>query len=188
MADSWREAREATAFVGKSPLARKASLTLPLLPLSLAFMMRTGEKTLFLPNTRWRADNMWMDGPIQPLLPHLRAIADSQPPAPSHALWLNWNPPPTRPDMAFSMEGRTYLALYGGVRSEADDAAHAGWATAHMRALEPFGTGIQLADENLANRPARFLSDAHMARLDAIRAVYDPDGRFNPWMGRLPTA
>lgn len=183
MAGGWREARVATDFIRRGPLARKASLTLPLVPMSMATMMRTGEKTLFLPGVRWRADNMWMNGPIDPLLPALREIADSQPPAPSHALWLNWNPPASRPDMAFSVEGRTYLALYGGVRTPGEDAAHADWATDHMKALEAHSAGIQLADENLARRPARFLSDEHMARLQRIRAAYDPDGVFHPWMG-----
>ena len=50
---------------------------------------------------------MWMDSPIGPLLPALRSIADTQPPHPSHVLWLNWNGPVPRPDMAFSMENRT---------------------------------------------------------------------------------
>lgn len=45
-------------------------------------------------------------------------------------------------------------------------------------------SGIQLADENLGRRPARFVSDENLARLDEVRATYDPDGLFHPWMGR----
>jgi hypothetical protein len=45
--------------------------------------------------------------------------------------------------------------------------------------------GVQLADENLGKRPARFLSDANMARLDQLRATHDPAGRFHSYMGRL---
>lgn len=185
MADSWKEAREMLAFMSNSPLRSKASFTLPLLPMSLNFMMKAGEKTLFLSNTRWSADNMWMDSPIEPLLPALRRIADTQPPHPSHVLWLNWNGPVQRPEMAFSMEHRTYLALYCGLSQGVNDAKHANWATEHMKALEPWSRGIQLADENLARRPARFVSDANMARLDQVRAKYDPKGLFHPWMGRL---
>lgn len=59
------------------------------------------------------------------------------------------------------------------------------WVTDHMRAMEPLATGIQLADENLGRRSARFVSDANLAQFDEIRAAYDPDGRFHPWMGRL---
>ena len=186
MADSWREAREMVAIMANSPVRSKASFTLPLLPMSLNFMMKAGEKTLFLSNTRWSADNMWMDTPIDPLLPAIRRIADTQPPHPSHVLWLNWNGPAQRPDMAFSQEHRTYLALYCGLGQGVDESQHVHWATEHMKALEPWSRGIQLADENLARRPSKFVSDAHMTRLDHVRAKYDPQGRFHPWMGRLP--
>jgi hypothetical protein len=184
MADSFGEAKDAVAFLRESPVCRKASLNLPLVPMPLSFMMRTGEKTLFLPNTRWHADNMWMNGPIEPILPDLRRIADTQPPSPSHVLWLNWNPRTPRRDMAFSVEARTYLALYCGLRSAGDEARHGNWATDNMRAMEAHSHGIQLADENLARRPARFLSDANMQRLDGIRRTYDPDGMFWSWMGQ----
>jgi len=184
LAESWREARDAVAFIDKGPLRKKASLTLPLLPMSLNMMMQTGEKTLFLPNTRWTADSMWMNDPIDPLLPALRQIADSQPAAPSHALWLNWNPPASRPDMAFSLEARTYLALYGGLRGKAATPADESWATDLMRALQAHSVGIQLADENLGRRPMPFMAPDNLARLDALRARFDPEGRFNPYMGR----
>ena len=186
LAGSWREARAAVVFIDQSPIRKLASFTLPLLPVSLGMMMKGGERTLFLPNTRWTADSMWMNAPIEPLLPALRRIADTQPAAPSHALWLNWNGPATRPDMAFSLEARTYLALYGGLRgSSAANPADESWATDHMRALQEHSVGIQLADENLGRRPAPFMAPANLARLDALRVRYDPDGLFNPYMGRV---
>jgi FAD/FMN-containing dehydrogenase len=185
IADSWKEAREAVAFLKDNPLRAKASITSPLVPISLSRMMKTGEKTLFLPNTHWYTDNMWIAGGIERMLPALRTIADTQPPAPSHALWLNWNPPARRTDMAFSVEDRTYLALYGGLRNPRDYATHADWATRSMKTLELFSSGIQLADENLRRRPARFLSDTHMARIEKIRAHYDPEGHFPSWSGCL---
>lgn len=185
LADSRREARQAVDFITKGPLAKKAAVTFPLIPMPLGTMMKTGEKTLFLTGTRWSADNMWMNGPIQPLIPAVRAMAESLPPHPSHMLWLNWNAPESRPDMAFSVEGRTYLALYGGLRNREDEIEHGGWAGRHIRAAADHGVGIQLADENLANRPARFATDENMKRLDAVRAAYDPDGVFHPWMGRV---
>jgi FAD/FMN-containing dehydrogenase len=185
LASRWAEARAAVAFIDNSPIRKLASFTLPLLPVSLNMMMKGGERTLFLPNTRWTADSMWMNTPIDPLLPAMRRIADTQPAAPSHALWLNWNGPATRPDMAFSLEARTYLALYGGLRSETADPADESWATDNMRALQDHGVGIQLADENLGRRPAPFMAPANLARLDALRRRYDPAGRFHPYMGRV---
>lgn len=179
LADSRDEAREAVSFITNSPLRRQASLTLPLLSLSLNTVMRAAEKVVFPPNTSWFADNMWVNGPVTDIMLHLRRMADRQPPAPSHALWMNWNPHSSaRPDMAFSLEGRIYLALYGGLKGVAGEDADREWATETMRAMEPFALGIQLADENLARRSAPFLSSANIERLDAVRCRYDPGLRF----------
>jgi hypothetical protein len=87
--------------------------------------------------------------------------------------------------MAYSMEDDLYLSLYGMWKDERDDARYGTWAADRMREMAPLSTGIQLADENLGERPARFASDDALARLDRIRAERDPDGRFHPWMGRL---
>lgn len=185
MADSWQEAREAVAFVRESRIRHLASFTLPLLPISTTLMSMGASYTHFPDRMRWCVDNLWTNAPVQQLLPGLRHVADTMPPAPSHALWLNWYPPAERPDMAFSLEANRYFAVYGEWRRAQDDAAYGDWATRCMEQLAPHGIGIQLADENLGRRPARFMQDAKLARLDAIRQRYDPEGRFHAWMGRL---
>ena len=111
---------------------------------------------------RWVADNMWTHAPIEELLPGLRRIADTLPTAPSHMLWMNWGPSPARPEMAYSVEDDTYIALYGASAAPTGDAAVTSWATERMRELEPLSSGIQLADENLGRRPARFVSDERL--------------------------
>ena len=136
-------------------------------------------------NHRYATDNMWTSAGFDDLLPGLQRIADTLPPPPSHALWMNWGPSPQRPDMAYSMEDDIYLALYGVWQDEADDAEHASWAEENMRLMQPHATGIQLADENLGRRPMPFMRGDHMQRLDAARSKYDPDGRFHAWMGRV---
>lgn len=184
LADSWKEANEAVSFIKKSPIRSKASITTPLLPISTLMMSRTALHTHFPPRMRWCVDNMWTNAAMEDLLPGLRRVADTMPPAPSHALWLNWRPPATRPDMAFSMEASRYFAVYGEWKNASDDAKYAAWATERMQEMAPHSVGIQLADENLGLRPAKFLSDANMAHLEKIRAAYDPEGRFRSWMGR----
>lgn len=181
LADSRREAQEALRFIDDGPVRSKAIFTTPIIPISLNMMMKTGEKSLFLPNTRWSTDNMWINDPIDPMLPAVRQIADAQPAAPSHALWLNWNPPTSRPDMAFSLEARTYLALYGGLR-KAGSVADETWATEGMQRLQAHSVGIQLADENLGRRPSQFMAPANLERLEALRTRYDPDSRFYSYM------
>jgi hypothetical protein len=69
-------------------------------------------------------------------------------------------------------------------RDPADDPANVAWVADRMREMEHLASGIQLADENLGERPARFVTDANLARLDELRAKHDPEGRFHPWMGR----
>jgi hypothetical protein len=86
--------------------------------------------------------------------------------------------------MAYSMEDNTYIALYSVWKHAGDDARFVDWPVSNMRAMEHLATGCQLADENLGQRPARFVSDEHLARLDQVRSQYDAEGRFHPWMGR----
>jgi FAD/FMN-containing dehydrogenase len=181
--DGWREAFRDVAFMNKSRIARRASLRLPFLPSGLDPMYR-GVGTHYPDNHRYAVDNMWTGAPVDALLPGLKSIADTLPAAPSHALWMNWAPPNDRPDMAFSMEDDIYVALYSVWKHAHDDARFEAWPRDRMREMEPHATGIQLADENLGQRPAKFVSDANLARLDAARAAHDPDNLFQPWMGR----
>jgi FAD/FMN-containing dehydrogenase len=188
LVDTEVQAREALALLATCPVADRATAAAPYVEASMDDLF-AGVHAAYPDAHRYSADNMWTHADIEELLPGIRAVADSMPPAPSHMLWMNWGPgattAPQRPDMAYSVEDDTYIALYGVWQDSADDGPNVAWATNNMRAMEPLATGIQLADENLGNRPARFVSDANMARLDELRAARDPDGRFHPWMGRL---
>lgn len=187
LADSWKEAREAVDFISNSPIRNKASFTVPLIPAPISLMMHVATKMLFPPTAHWCTDNMWLDASVEQILPELHNIQKTMPPAPSHSLWLNWNPgkQPPRPDMAFGMEAQTYMAVYGEWRRPEDDTKYINWATERMKAMEKYGKGIQLADENLAKRPTRFTTDEKLAKLDRLREKYDPQGLFNPWGGRV---
>ncbi|MBL8793577.1 MAG: FAD-binding oxidoreductase [Planctomycetia bacterium] len=182
-ADSWRAAWDAASFLTHGPLRRRASLALPFVPTGLN-LLYTGVMQHYPADHRYAVDNMWTGASFDDLLPGLRRIAETLPAAPSHALWMNWVPPPSRPDMAYSMEDEIYLALYSVWKDAKDDAAFAQWPVERMREMQHLCSGCQLADENLGQRPVRFVSDEHLARLDRIRAERDPQSRFFPWMGR----
>jgi FAD/FMN-containing dehydrogenase len=182
-ADSLRQAARDVAFLTQSPLRKHASRRVPFVPSGLKLMYR--QVMLHYPSRhRYAVDNMWTRASMDALWPGVKRIAETMPPAPSHILWLNWAPPPNRPDMAFSMEDAIYLGLYAVWRDEALDPQCVPWATERMREMEHLATGCQLADENLGQRPARFVSDPNLRRLDAARALFDPEERFHPWMGR----
>ena len=186
LADSWQEARDATAFIRNSPIRALAVRTLPLLPISMALMARLGWVSFFPEGARWCADNAWLTSPVEDVLPAIHRVVETLPPAPAHARWLSWHPPTEREDMAFSMESKSYFACYGTWDNPAEDHVRNRWAGDVMRLFEPHAKGIQLADENLANRPARFMSDRNFARLQDIRGRYDPGRRFQSWGGALP--
>lgn len=185
-ADSYRQAQRDLRFLTDHPISRRATLKLPLFPTRMRWLYAAAAWS-YPDDHRYSVDNMWTRAPIDQLLPGLQRIAQTLPPAPSHMLWLNWMPstqPQPRADMAFSMEDEIYIALYGAWRHAADDARYDGWSTERMRELAHLASGCQLADENLGRRPARFMAEAHLQRLDQIRAERDPAARFHPYMGR----
>ena len=177
------EAERALAILENCPARGRAKLAVPRVDVGLADLY-AGVHSTYPDDHRYCVDNIWTHAPVDDLLPGLHRIAETLPTAPSHMLWMNWGNSPERPDMAYSVEDETYIACYGVWADAGDDDRFAGWATDSMRAMEGSASGIQLADENLINRPARFVSDANLDRLDEVRAKWDPDGRFHPWLGR----
>ena len=133
------------------------------------------------PKANWETDNLWTHAGAGDLLPHIQRIADTLPPPPAHLLWLNWAPPTDRPDMAFTVEDRTYLALYGGWLHSADESATTRWARDNVTAMAALSSGVQFADD--PGRPARAVSEEARSRLAALRAAQDPSGRFHRWIG-----
>ncbi len=182
-ADTDDEAKDAVALLDTCPARAQALMAVPFAPTNLPTWY-DAVMSNYLNDHRYAADNMWTSASTAELLPGVRNILETMPPHPSHFLWLNWGPSPARQDMAYSLEDEVYLALYAGWSDAADDEKYGDWARSNMAAMAHLATGIQLADENLGARPARFATDAAMARLDAVRAQYDPEGRFYAWMGR----
>jgi FAD/FMN-containing dehydrogenase len=181
-ADSRDELEEAKRFMKESPIKSKAFFRLPYINFNIKTMYSFA-MTHYPYNYQWAVDNMWTHASMTDLMPHLKRISETLPPAPAHFLWLNWQPP-TRPDMAFSMEDKVYLALYGSWKHAQDTPQYENWAYQHMKNMEHLATGIQLADEGLHRRPARFVADNHLLKLDTIRAQRDPTGVFNEWHSR----
>jgi len=186
-ADSEEEAAKALALFGTCPVADRALVKVPYMPTDLPTWYDVA-MSHYLSDHHYAVDNMWTSAPAEDLLPGIRTILDTLPPHPAHFLWLNWGPVPPRQDMAYSVEADIYLALYGSWNEATDPAdaeRYADWARSNMEAMSHLAVGIQLADENLGQRPARFATDEAMAKLDRARSQYDPDGLFNSWAGRI---
>jgi FAD/FMN-containing dehydrogenase len=130
---------------------------------------------------RWAADGMWTDAGADTLLPAAKQLFLDVPTAESHVFWYPWRPQPL-PDAAISVQGQLYLTAFAGWHDAADDERYCAWPADHMRRMEPLSEGIQLADENLIARPARFLSPANERRLEELRRRHDPHGRFHGYL------
>lgn len=179
MAESRSAAKTATEYTKGAP--KGARLRTPLLPMSMS-MMFSGVMQHY-PEANWETDNLWTHAGADEILPHIHRIADTIPAPPAHFLWLNWAPGTNLPDMAYTVEDRTYLAFYGGWLAGADGAAATRWARDNAAAMESLSTGVQFADD--PGRPSRGVSEAAQHRLESIRAVHDPEGRFNRWIGAV---
>ena len=179
-ADSWRDARKAQSFIKSRPGG--ARIRTPVFPCKQIWM--TGLVNSNYPDGHcYAADNMWSRSSADELVPGVKRILATLPQAPSHMLWFNWAPPASRPDMAYSLDGPTYIAVYG-VWKDAPNGADS-WPQECMKAMESVSCGTALGDENLNERPAPFLKPENMVRLGQLRAKYDPDGRFHPYI-RVP--
>jgi FAD/FMN-containing dehydrogenase len=179
MAESRSAAKTATEYTKGAP--KGARLRTPLLPMSMS-MMFSGVMQHY-PEANWETDNLWTHAGADEILPHVQRIADTIPAPPAHFLWLNWAPTRNLPEMAYTVEDRTYLAFYGGWLGGADGAATTRWARDNAAAMGSLSTGVQFADD--PGRPSRAISEAAQHRLESIRAVHDPEGRFNRWIGAV---
>jgi len=182
-AESEEEATKALAALGTCPVADQAIISVPYAPTTLANWY-SAVMTNYPAGYRYVADNMFTSASANELLPGIRKIIETMPPHPSHFIFTGWKPSMDRTDMVFALDDEIYMALYTVWRDAADDDRYRDWAGSNMASMSDLATCVALADENLGRRPARFISDANMARLDKVRATYDPDGRFHSWMGR----
>ena len=77
--------------------------------------------------------------------------------------------------MAFSVEGRAYIATYAIWSDPADDERHRDWVVrAHRRGWPRLGKGVYLGDTDFTRRADRFLSDENFRRLEEIRRAARP--------------
>ena len=127
---------------------------------------------------RYGVDCTWSDAPAAQLAPLLRELWAELPTEHSFSIWYGWSPTRPLPDMAFSIEGRAYIATYAIWSDPADDERHRAWVVDRTSRLAELGKGVYLGDTDFTRRSDRFLSPENFARLQEIRSRRDPDGRF----------
>jgi FAD/FMN-containing dehydrogenase len=176
MSHSDEAAQAALALLDTCPVRDRAHEAMPAQPRSFVDLY-DGPDTVEPEGFRWSADGMWTNAGPHELVPAVAELFDSIPSPVSHVFWYAWREQDL-PDAAISVQGSLYLAAFAGWTDAALDGAMLAWPADQMRRLESLSRGIQLADENLVARPARFLSDENRKRLESLRAAHDPEGVF----------
>ena len=127
---------------------------------------------------RYEVDSAWINAGPDETVDALREVFTTLPSEDSEVLWMSMGPRREMPDMAFSLPTESYFSVFAKWEDEADDATYVNWVQDQMTKLDPISEGVFLGDCDLVRRPARFLADANMRRLEEIRAERDPDGLF----------
>jgi FAD/FMN-containing dehydrogenase len=179
-ADNEDEFQAAKAFMLNSPIKKNAIVATPAFNPGIEVFYRA-TMTHYPANYHYGVDNMWTHASIDELMPYLKKIAQTLPPAPSHFLWLNWYPDPLTVDMAYSKEDNIYLALYSCWKNAKDTEKYNFWAADMIREMQHLSSGIQLADEGLHKRTDHFMRPENLRRVQEIRAQRDPQGLFFEW-------
>jgi FAD/FMN-containing dehydrogenase len=127
-------------------------------------------------------DSLWSDAGPDELVPAFVHMVDELPTPRSYVLCWPWIPRPLE-GSALTITGRHYVSPFAVWTDPADEPLYDRWAADQVRAVDHLSKGIQLADENLIARPnARYMSDEHAARLEELRARWDPEGRFHGFL------
>ncbi|MGN9846717.1 FAD-binding oxidoreductase [Nonomuraea sp. H19] len=134
---------------------------------------------------RYFVDNVYLVGKTSDLVPALVAAFTDLPTPQSSVILSDFSPQLSRalPDMAVSLRPNLYFAAYVAGRGPADDEKCRSWLNSAMNRLSPYSDGCYLGDSDFTVRSDRILSDAAWSRLQRIRAVRDPEGRFPGYLG-----
>jgi FAD/FMN-containing dehydrogenase len=185
MADSEAEVAERLAVFDSGPLAgRRLGHVRGLTTIAAENEAQTLQNPA---GHRYIVDCTWSDAPAADLAPALHRIWSELPTEHSFSIWYGWAPSRPLPDMAFSVEANVYLATYAIYTDPADDERHAEWVHRRTRDLAAAGgCGVYLGDTDFQRRHDRFLSDSAFRRLAEVRARWDPDGVFCPYLAGAP--
>jgi hypothetical protein len=134
------------------------------------------------PGMRWALDGIWCDAPAAELLKAAAPLLDGIPDDNSFVFWMCWGHYPERDNACWSVQAPIYLSPNAGWTDPAQDLVHESWVHESLAAIQHLSRGLQFSDNNLADRPDIGLSPANAARVEEIRAKYDPDGLLFSYM------
>jgi FAD/FMN-containing dehydrogenase len=146
------------------------------------FQLYAGSDAMTPAGLRWEVDGVWVDEPTSRLVPAAADVFDPIPDGQAFVFWMLWGHFPSKDNACWSTQAPVYISPNVGWKKPEDDALNEGWADRSLGALADMSRGVQFSDANFAARPDRGLSDENAARVEGIRAKYDPKGVFNSYL------
>jgi FAD/FMN-containing dehydrogenase len=131
---------------------------------------------------RWSLDGMWLDGTAAEVVALAREVNDTIPPGRNFVLWMVWGGYPEQENACWSAQAAVYLSPNAGWTDPADDLRMENWTNLPLERIQAHSRGIQFSDNNIADRWDHGLRPKQAARLERVRAKYDPRRRFNTYM------
>jgi hypothetical protein len=176
MFDSDDEAEEALRLLDTCPVLDHATDTRTCISTTLNGLY-DANALVTLQRYAWAGDGLWTDGSADEVVPLFTELCLDVPSNASYGFFYPWTVQKI-PNSALSITGKFYLAAFAAWTPPDDDTPYRAWVRDQIERLAPLSKGIQLADENLLDRPARYMTEEAHAKLEATRAAYDPDGLF----------
>lgn len=146
------------------------------------YKLYDGADAMNQPGLRWEVDGVWVDEPTSELVAVAADALDPMPSGHAFVFWQLWDHFPPRDNACWSVQAAVYVSPNAGWMQPEDDAANESWVDRSLDAFSEMSRGVQFSDANFAARPDHGLSTANEARVEEIRAKYDPSGLFNSYL------
>jgi FAD/FMN-containing dehydrogenase len=134
--------------------------------------------TLSPTGARYVCDGAWSNASPAEIIRRTRPFYSDFPSKESWYLWLGWGEVQSLPDMAYSLQGHSYLSPNAVWYDPSDDAKCEEWALRTIDAVRDIAVGGQMNDDNMAVNKLPYLSGSASAKLKTIQRKYDPQHRF----------
>ncbi len=167
---SEKEVDAALDILENAPVVKKAISRNVKFPFHTGGAIKSGSRQIL--------DGVWTSAPPEQVLAAGRDAFVKFPTPESFMFWMHWGPVQKLKDMAYSIQGDFYLSPNAIYYDAADDERCAAWSAEIITKFKPISNGGQMNDENMPFNKGPYMSKEASARLEAMRAKYDPQRRF----------
>lgn len=181
-ANSEDEAMQVAAIVNSCPIAHRAIEKSFNVPAVIPSESEAEDVYQVPTGARFTVDGVYSNEPIGEVLGRIVEELENPPVHDATIAIAPWGPSGKVRDMAYSINGNYYYSAMTMGYDPADDARCADWLGRIVAKLAPIATGSQMNDENMPVNTLPYLSREASARLEAMRQVHDPHGRFTSFL------